>query len=663
MHTRVIAASIVGVFALPLVAQEAARDTARVAPIVVSATRTPLSRSVQPVAVTVITAEQLQLRSITTVAEALTDVTSAYVSQSGSQGGLTSLFLRGGESKYVKVLIDGIPVNEPGGAYDFASLTTDNVERIEIVRGPASVVYGADAVTGVVHVITRRGSGAPRVDVEVRGGSMPRERRVNTGFGQASMATLDAHARVFGAISDGEYSLSFAQHLTEGLYEVNNAYQNNVVSGRLRLAASQNTDVRVAVRYTDYNFHYPTNGGGTDSTPDINAFRTEDRTALGAEIEHRDRKSSRYVLALSSSVNDGGTDDQADQTGGNVFVSQDKTRRRSIELRQHVLSKRGIATTLGIQLEQQDQRSQFQSDGPFGPFTDRFSASRRNHAVYVETVTNPARSVVATVGARLDSNNQFGTFLTGRAGVSWRPTASTRLRATAGNAFREPTFTENYAAGFATGNPGLQPERTRSFDAGVEQDLFNARMQLGFTAFAQRFENMIDYTGSTTACGFSYCNVAAARSNGAEFELEARLAAALRLRGGATVLRTRVLSPGFDVSSGGLYKQGESLIRRPEHKWNAELSYRGARRLATAVRLLGVGQRTDRDFRPFPATPVVLPAYVRADASAEYVVPAPRVHRAAITLKVENATNAYYENVFNFLAPRRTLTLGARSSF
>src|SRR5688572_19009324 len=153
-----------------------ASDTARVAPIIVSATRAPMSASTLPVAVTVVTSDELQLRGITTVSEALREVTSAYIAQSGSQGAQTSLFLRGGESKYVKVLIDGVPVNDPGGAYDFASLTTDNVDRIEIVRGPVSVIHGADAVTGAVNVVTRRGT-TSRVDADLRMGSMRREAR------------------------------------------------------------------------------------------------------------------------------------------------------------------------------------------------------------------------------------------------------------------------------------------------------------------------------------------------------------------------------------------------------------------------------------------------------------------------------------------------------
>ena len=644
---------------LPLVAQEQSRDTARTAPIIVTATRVPLSQGALPVAVTVITGEELRLRGITSVADALNDVTSASVVQSGSQGATTSLFLRGGESKYVKVLIDGVPANDPGGVYDFASLTTDNVERIEIVRGPASVVYGADAVTGVVNVITRRGHGAPHLELDVRDGSAPRDRAGNAT--PANMQNVDATGGVSGGLESGSYSLALGRHQSTGLYQLNNHYWNNVLSGRFTLSPTGNTEMRLAARYNDYQFNYPTNGGGTPA--DSNAYRSENRTVLGFEVEQKLVSSLRTVLALNSSVNDGGTNDALDRPGGNSFVSHDRTRRRGAELRFQFLPASIAAVTVGTQLEHQDQRSR--SDGAFGTFTfnSTFEASRRNVGTYAEVLLMPSPRFTATFGGRVDDNAQFGKFNTGRVGLSWRPVAATRFRATAGSAFREPTFSENYSTGFVTGNPGLRPERTRSADVGVEQELFGGRTQLALTGFAQRFRNMIDYTGSTTSCGYSYCNLAAAQSNGVEAELRARVRGPLSLSGGGTVLRTRVLSPGFDTTSGGLYRRGESLIRRPEHKWNAELSYGGASRLSAAARFLAVGQRTDRDFRPFPATPVTLPAYQRIDLGAEYALYLRREVRSAVTLRVENLQNTGYQNVFNFLAPRRTISLGLRSAF
>ena len=646
--------------ATSLAAQEQRRDTARVDPVVVTATRVPLDRASLPVAVTVISGEELRIRGITTVADALQDVTSAYVAQAGSQGATTSLFLRGGESKYVKVLIDGVPANDPGGAFDFASLTTDNIERIEVVRGPASVIHGADAVTGVVHIITRRGEGAPVGEVSVRMGMAPRHREDAGGLEPVSydeMRALDAAAALRGdAGRMMRYSLSLGRHQSSGVYALNNEYQNNVLSGRMEWSPASATDVRLTMRYNDYRYNYPTDGGGVAT--DGNSHRIEDRTLIGIEVERRLRENVRAVLSLNSSVNEGGTDDAPDNLTDGSFVSQDKVRRRGAELRLHAIAGSRAVLTVGAQMEQQDQRSQLQSESSFGVFAAAFKAARRNLGTYVEGVITPHARVAVTLGARMDDNEAFGQFLTGRAGVSVRPIDATRLRATVGNAFREPSFTENYSTGFVTGNPDLEPERTLSWDAGIEQHFLAERVFLSVTGFAQRFVNMIDYEPSAAACGYSYCNVAKATSDGIETELQARVVGPWWFGAGATFLETEVVTPGYDNTSGGLYKQGERLIRRPQRKITAEMSYRAAK-LNAIARLLAVGEREDRDFRSFPSTPVTLPAYDRLDLGAEYHV---RMNHA-LTMRVENATNRYYENVFNFRTPRRTVWLGVRSVF
>ena len=144
-------------------AAQTSADTFALPGIVVTATRVPLTREAVPTPVTVWTREELQERGIHSVAEALAAIPAATVARAGSRGAQTSLFLRGGESDYVKVLIDGVAVNDPGGAFDYADLSTDQVERIEVVRGPVSVLYGSDAVSGVVQIFTRRAAGAPTI--------------------------------------------------------------------------------------------------------------------------------------------------------------------------------------------------------------------------------------------------------------------------------------------------------------------------------------------------------------------------------------------------------------------------------------------------------------------------------------------------------------------
>src|SRR2546422_3580842 len=176
-------------------------------PVVVTATRVPVSVDALASAVTVVTGRELELRGIRPVGEALRTVPGAAVVETGSYGGQTSLFLRGGESDYVKVLVDGVPQNQPGGAFDFADLTTDNVDRIEIVRGPASVLYGSDAVTGVIQIFTRTGSGAPRVTAAARAGT----------YGSAEYETGLA-----GGGSRASYSVTVSRFRCDGLCPYNN---------------------------------------------------------------------------------------------------------------------------------------------------------------------------------------------------------------------------------------------------------------------------------------------------------------------------------------------------------------------------------------------------------------------------------------------------------
>jgi vitamin B12 transporter len=416
----------------------------------------------------------------------------------------------------------------------------------------------------------------------------------------------------------------------------------------------------VSLRYTDFRFQYPTDGGG--NVGDVNANRTEDRTILGVELQRAITATLRAALTLNSSVNDGVSDDGRDTPTDASLLIQDKTRRRSADVRLQWLAAPQASVSAGFAYEQQDHRQTLQSQSSFGPFMSNFKADRENKGAYAELVVTPATSLTGTIGVRRDDNEAFGVFTTHRVGASYRPLADTRLRATFGNAFREPTFNENYSEGFSTGNPDLEVERTSSWDAGLDQELLAGRATASLTYFAQRFTNMIDYDPSDS-CGFSYCNVAEATARGAEVELRGRIIPNLWGSAAATFLKTRVLEPGFDQSSGGLYKKDSALVRRPKEKVAAELAYRKEGLPSVSLRVQSVGTRKDRDFRVVPSVPVELDAYTRYDLGAEYTLPATSLARTTLTLRVENLGNVGYQNVFNFLAPRRTIVLGARASF
>lgn len=631
--------------AAPLTAQQS--DTARVAPVVVTATRVPISAAAAPVTVSVITGEELRLRGVTSLASALQIVPGLNFAQNGSFGATTALFLRGGESKYVKVLVDGVPMNDPGGAMDFSAITTDNVERIEVVRGPASVIYGADAVTGVIQIFTRHGVGTPHVTVSARAGNY---------------ASHDVDGTALGAFAGGDYSLGVAQHDTKGIYDFNNAYHNTVASGRVRLALDPRTDLRVSMRYSDNLFNYPTNGGGTPL--DSNAHNSVDRTTLAADVGHVFNARFDTRLTLTSETASGGSDDKPDTPSSGGFESVDRTRHRGGDLRANFVPVEGTTLTGGLSLEHEDERNESQS--VFGDFqsTSVFTASRRNTGYYAQALSVLPDSVSLTAGIRRDHNEAFGDFDTYRVGGSWRAPSGTQLRASTGTAFREPSFLENYSTGFVTGNPELQPERSRMWEVGARQSFLDGRLSFGVTHFDQNFRNLIDYTESTSACGSSYCNIAEASSKGREFEAHWLPIRHLSLDANLTHLETKVLNPGFDTTSGGLYRANEQLIRRPTTTWNLGGAYT-SQRGSLDVRVTRVGERADRDFRPFPATPVVDPAYTRVDAGGNLPLGAfdPKFSAVELTLHVENLLDAKYQSVFNFLSPRRTVLVGARATF
>ncbi|HET7189251.1 MAG TPA: TonB-dependent receptor, partial [Gemmatimonadaceae bacterium] len=456
-----------------LIAQERATDTARTAPIVVTATRSAIATGRVPSSVTVLAGERLRREGISTVADALREVPGLSLAQTGSYGGATSLFVRGGESKFTKVLIDGVPVNDAGGAFDFSSLTTDNIERIEIVRGPASVLYGSDAVAGVVQLFTRAGSARPSGELSARGG----------GYG-----TYDAEGAVRGSGAAMTYSLGGGRHVTKGFQAFNSGWSNNTASGLLGTQLG-GADVRLSLRYSDVAFHYPTDGSG--QVVDSNAVHREDRLAVGIDAGYRLTSAAELRVALASNDAHGVTDNQPDSpgdVGDYYFTTAERSRRRSGDVRLALELPAESRLTIGGQVERSWQESGTTSS--FGD-TPTFSHARRTMGGYAQLLVAPA-PFTATLGGRYDHNEQFGDFATYRVAGSAQLAPATRLRGSVGTAYREPTFLESYGGGLVNGNPALNPEHAVSADVGIEQQL-GERATVSATWFTNSFRDLIDY--------------------------------------------------------------------------------------------------------------------------------------------------------------------------
>ena len=227
----------------------------------------------------------------------------------------------------------------------------------------------------------------------------------------------------------------------------------------------------------------------------------------------------------------------------------------------------------------------------------------------------------------MDDNEAFGTFVTYRAGAAYRKSTTT-LRASVGSSFKAPTFFENFATGFVTGNPDLRPERAFSWEIGIREVVQNGRVVLAATYFDQTFDNLIQFTFTETP---NYVNVAEADASGMELEATVTPMSDVTLAANYTHLSTKVIDAGFSSGAGATFVEGERLLRRPTTTVNGEVTYRGWQRASFSVAVRHVGQRDDRNFTPFPAEPVVLPSYTTVDLAMQILVFPAGVTRTGLT--------------------------------
>ncbi len=643
MFRATVAAAIVVTVAAPAVLAAQERDTLTLSPIVVTATRLPAPATSLAGSVTVLDGDALRRSGVTTVADALRAVPGMALAQAGSYGAQTSLFLRGGESDYVRVLLDGVPVNQAGGFLDLANLSTENVERIEIVRGPVSVLHGSEAVTGVVQVLTRRGQGGARGSLALRGGSLGTAEAVGELTGGSPGLSVSAGVQATG---------------TDGVEAFNNGYAREAASGRIVWTPDARTDVSLAARAFRATYHYPTDGSG--AAVDSNQVQRSRAASVSVDAGRRvlPALDLRLLLGLHlqrDSVDDA-PDGPADTLGIWAYQSRATTSRRSADVRANLRVAPGAIVTVGAMVEQQREASQNGYQSAFGPGSGSTDVERTDRALYAQAIAERGALAVQT-GLRVDDSRTFGGYGTWRAGASWRVTDATRVRGAVGTAFKEPTFVEVFSTGYSVGNPALRPERARSWEAGIEQRLVGGRATASATWFDQRFRDLIQYTYATSNPGDpNYYNVAAADARGLELELAAVPVAPVSLRLSYSWLRTSAADSGFD---GAVFAPGRRLLRRPTHSATASGEWRASRAVRVGLRVLAVGSRDDLDFSTFPAARVVLPAYGRLDAWGSLAVrQAGERNAISLTLRLDNLTGSDIREIHGFRTPGRRLLAG-----
>jgi outer membrane cobalamin receptor len=661
-----VAASLTGFQPATVPCAGTPRLVLNVAPIqetvVVTATRTEAPASQVGASVTVFTSDDLEQRQQPLVAELLKTSPGAMVIRTGAPGGVTSLFVRGGESNYNKVLLDGIPLNEPGGTFNFSNVTTEGLERVEIVRGAQSALFGSDAMASVVQLVTRR---ADRRDGPIR---------VSGVFEGGSFGTVHGSATLSGASGKTDYVFGAAEQTTDNQVP-NSSYDNTTLFANVGVAMSTRATLRVIGRGEFERTGTP--GQTVFGRPDLDAFFKRHDGVIGVafdeQLNRKFRQRASYSVSLS---NQQSTNLVADPPYTPAFGNLRAPFQFS-DFRYDSLStfKRHHASYQADWKIANDSAHGSQMltmlvdwDGERAELTDRLagtatSPSRDNFGWSIEHQALWPR-VFVTVGGRVEKNENFGTAAVPRGTISVvlhedaGRFGATTVHANAGLGIKEPTMLQSFSLSpFFLGNPDLSPERSRTVEAGVEQRLAKDRVKISATWFDNEFRNLIS-TRTTNPATFAsqYFNIGLTEAHGLETVFEVAPHKYLRGRVGYTYMDSVIVDSTSPASA--VLRAGQPLFRRPKNSGYAGATWHDTR-LTLDLNGVFIGSYVDSDFASFAPAILLGGDYSTWDARVAYQL-TPKV---AATAAIDNVANAQYMQPLGYPALERAFRVGLRVGF
>jgi len=578
--------------------------------ITVTANRSEVPTREVGSSVTVIGREEIERRRKTTVAELLRTVPGVAIARTSGPGSQTSVFLRGAESNHTLVLLDGLRLNSStAGLYDFADLTTENLERIEIVRGPQSTLYGSEALGGVISITTRRGEGELSGRVAAEAGSDSHQR---------------LQASISGATERFDYSAAVAESETDGISAASVAggvgaleadgHENLTASGRFGLEIGDGGRLDLSLRHHDTELEVD----GFGPVDDPNALQARESTAatLAAALP----LSGGWTQTFRAAVYDETLVGSDPDTFFNNFAIDTRTAELGTQANLDLGSGRGVI--VGASWE---ERTAEVAGG--------YDESSEIGAVYAQVRTAWRERLFLTLGGRWDDHSEFGSETTYRVTASFEATGTTRLHASLGTGFRAPSLDELFFPVF--GNLELEPETSEGFDLGVERTFAGERGLIDLTYFDNDFDDLIGFDDA-----FRAVNVDRATSRGVELSLRWRASERFELSASHTWNETEDLATGFQ------------LARRPENRTVLDFFFQPTPAWDATVTFMAVADRVDTGGRP-------LEDYTRVDLTVDYE--AGRAFEPY--LRIENLLGEDYEEILGFQTPGFQAAVGLGYEF
>jgi vitamin B12 transporter len=596
------------------------QEEAEAEAVIVSATRTDIPLDQSPASVSVIDSQDIDAKQIERVSDALREVPGLNVVQTGTPGQLTSVFMRGLPSEDMQVLLDGIPINQGlAGQFDFANLTTDDVGRIEVARGPQSTIYGPRALAGVVQIFTKQGNGPPGITLSSEGGSYDTFRE-----------SLESD----GKIGQFDYSIGASRIDTDNA-RPNNQYRNT--AGIADVGWSPNppspgTGSAVASEQLRIGslFVYSLSDTGNPNTifdpKPVDHFLTE-KWFIAPHVDLRvgDWWEHKFIFDYDQ-------ERQVNNPNQDGFVGPTRAlfKRATVDYQNDLKPASWLTLTSGFFYSRVDagQQRPFVSQA-FGPQPTFISDHTQEVAGFLQAKVD-IDNFIFVAGGRLDNFNQFGDVWTYRFAGSYKiDKTNTTLHSSVATGFSPPSSQDKI---FGM-NFGLRPEKDLGWDIGIEQRLWENRVRVGATYFHNDLSNVIGFNGQ-----FQTLNLGAAETQGLEIELHAQPIADLTFTASYTYLDAEKTSSA-DISQ----PQGARLPRRPRNEVYVSGSYLWWKKLRTTIAAKFVNAREEINFG---GPNFDIEDYSFVNVAAEYEI---NPHMS-IFGRIDNLTNEHYAEVFGFPA-------------
>ncbi|MBE0538190.1 MAG: TonB-dependent receptor [Ignavibacterium sp.] len=596
--------------------------------VVITATKTPANTLELANSISIIDSAQIVNSNANNVFDVLKNEVGISFTRQGGNGTLSNIYIRGANSSQTLVLIDGVEVNltnDPSGVYDFSALSIDNIDRIEVLRGPQSTLYGSDALAGVINIITKRGNGPSKFSLLTEGGSY------NTYKG---VLGLD------GSIQKLNYSLAFSRTGSDGFSNASEKYGNkekdgytfNNASALIGYDLNKNTAINLFSRFTKSKSDYDQFGGPFGDDPTYIFKQEEFFLRTEAKLKLLDEKwNQKLGISFIRNVRKYSFDTSA----ASAYYSNSLYDGRKYKLdwqNDFTLSKSNLFT-LGAEVEFDKASSEYYSYN-YILLPDYASVipmkDTRTIGVYLQDQLKFDESLFVTAGVRLDEHNKFGSQFTYRiapAFILWE--TGTKIKATVGTGFKAPSLFYLYDPAY--GNENLNPEKSFGWDFGIEQFLFTQNLSFGSTFFYNKFTDMFGFDYVT----FKTININKAITKGAEFFLHSKLSDDLELKINYTFTDAKDISP----NSADFNKK---LLRRPESKIGFYTNYTFNDKANCNAELIWVGNREDINFSIYQRTE--LKAYVLLNLAAHYDV----FDFLRLNVRAENLLDTDYEEVFGY---------------